>query len=62
MRCHVEIYDDSGRMFLSWESPDEIVALTELAKKTQEWRGLGFRNASCYVNQKEQWNLEIKDS
>lgn len=60
MNCLVEFYDDSGRCFESFRADDELDAIRILALRIERWRGLGFRNASCYVNQKEIWNLEIK--
>jgi len=56
----IEVYDSQGACFTRWRSTDPMTAIAELGLKCMDWRGLGFRNASCYLNSVEQWNLEVK--
>lgn len=62
MKYLVEFYDRTGRCFKKFYSEDAISALTETAMQCEIWRGLGFKNASCYLHGVEQWNLEIKET
>jgi hypothetical protein len=59
MKALVEFYDDTGRCFESFRTTDEVEAIRMTALRVVKWRGIGFRNASCYVDGQQQWNLEI---
>jgi hypothetical protein len=55
----VEFYDDKGRCFDGFRAENEVDAIRMLALRIERWNGLGFRNASCYIDGAQQWNLEI---
>jgi hypothetical protein len=38
-----------------------MTALADLGLRCMDWKGLGFKNASCYTNHAMDWNVEIKD-
>jgi hypothetical protein len=57
----IEVYDSRGRCFAKWNAPDPMTALADLGLRCMDWKGLGFKNASCYTNHAMDWNVEIKD-